>query len=316
MSRVSKILKPLLVFLWISGFYIFPVKSSSKLRRAVKIILNLIFVSLNIVSLAFLTLMNISSLSVKINQGESFLARLYSTTYTLSVLFLAVALPFTSSKHLRRLVSNYDRFPEDETLSHKQFRFMQVLLASGCVFAFLASVGVPVTIGAIGCVTCSVDDFHTTSEGFLTLATVLVRLAAFYSLLSIFASSLEFYALYLLLHFRANKFVKDVSSYDPIVLESSPDLLEKLRLRHESLCRLISVTSDVVGHFIAVVYAGGIPCFLFVIHGFVYRSLAWEEFVHMVAFFVELTITLCLVSVGGTLLNIKVGLFGLAFSGF
>ncbi|XP_070188673.1 uncharacterized protein [Littorina saxatilis] len=52
-------------------------------------------------------------------------------------------------------------------------------------------------------------------------------------------------------------------------------------------------------------YIGGIPSLLFVLHGFVYGNLVWEEFVTLLSFFVFVIVVLVLLTITGVKLNRK-----------
>jgi hypothetical protein len=66
---------------------------------------------------------------------------------------------------------------------------------------------------------------------------------------------------------EVNKAADDETSSGPI----SASVLENFRLHHGELCDLIGLGNGLVTHILGAFYGAGIPCVLFILHGFVYR---------------------------------------------
>ena len=258
MGKISKALKPLLLCLWVSGLYLFPVSSPSRFRFFFKGFLNIASVLVNITFLSGLVVHSIASLVSEIQAGFSSLSSLYITTMAIFTLYLALITPLTTSKSLRKLMRCLDAFQE-EHLPRDSICLLKPLVVLGSV----SCCGGALVISLYLFETCR--DVFVPQNGSVGIFSpnltgeVFHSWTVFHLLLSIFSASFEFYVVSFVLLFQVNRFIKETSSYNSKILEINPSLLEKLRLRHESLCRLIALSSERIGHFLAVVYAGGSP---------------------------------------------------------
>nr|KAG5704954.1 hypothetical protein BaRGS_022796 [Batillaria attramentaria] len=299
---MSEIFKPLTILLWCGGLYVVKFSSKNKIRTALTWSMNVFFVSLSVFSTACLCIFNVSSLLDKIHEGKHMIASLYTTVYAFSVLYFALSEP-TTTKQFRKLTRQLNEYVQRYD-PRRKFWLTPRLVCAVSVVTFVAAVAVPVYLGLSNVLDLHGESSPSTLRPLQTPFTVVA--AAFYSTLTFFFASVKYLVVWCVLQTHAHRLVKDMRVHGQGMLACSPGTLEEMRLRHEELCSIVSRAGNVVCHYLAVVYVGGITCFLFVLHGFVYRTLVMEEFLHMTTFFVELTFTLIFVNITAVILHAKV----------
>ncbi|KAK7477641.1 hypothetical protein BaRGS_00031119 [Batillaria attramentaria] len=104
---------------------------------------------------------------------------------------------------------------------------------------------------------------------------------------------------------EATDLVSGLREAGETTLTEKPEVLERFRLRHAHVCELIVKANACVRHIMAAIFGAGVPCILFVVHGFVYKQLSANEFQIMAMWFVGLVSRIVIIMLTGVALNLK-----------
>ena len=270
-ARISDALKPLIACLWISGLYLFPLKAKSKVKIATKAFCNVLFLGAMLYSGVYGFVYWCFFIWGGLFSNRPVIAFFYDLTYSLSILYASVLTCVLTPTHCRKLLAKlddyYERYDNRKNLPRLRVIIMLIFIVTNFVI-------IPFNVYSLIKMDFGSDAPHVME---FMEAIPLRCIVLYYFLMSLLYAIIAYCIICFLLLSSANCLMKDLKSHGSRELESSPALLEQIRLRHDKLCQIIAKANVVVGHILAAHYFGSILCTLFLIHGFVYGTLTLPQ---------------------------------------
>ncbi|KAK7477640.1 hypothetical protein BaRGS_00031118 [Batillaria attramentaria] len=300
-------LKPLLFISFVSGTYTLPVRiKSRKFLSTVRGLLNVLFASV----CCFTLLVNVTTEVVFLLQereGSTNIASYYRVCLKVGELYLAMVFPTMGSTSLRRFLSAFQSYRSD--FSREDVRYLFIMGVGIYSFLGLLIPQMPLIFTA-----ANGEDFPPDCHygqhvhfplSFLTCEPAFVSVTQHFSSGVFGTGFLIYLAVWRILMVEAKDIAECLRKQEKATLLENPERLEYFRLRHAEICDLIVKTNNCLRHIIAAYFGSGVPCILFVIHGFVYKQLSEEEFADMASFFSGLVVALTVMTLTGVALNLK-----------
>ncbi|KAK7477639.1 hypothetical protein BaRGS_00031117, partial [Batillaria attramentaria] len=309
MKRVplNTALNPLLFVSFLSGTYTLPVRCKSrKFLSTVRGLLNVLFASVCCFTL-FVNAISEVVFLLQEREGSTNIASYYRVCWIVGDLYLAFILTTMGSTSLRRFLSAFRSYKSE--FSREEVRYLFVLGIGIYSFFMLVFSQVALIENVIKGADLTPDCRHNRSFhshlSFVTCEPAFVSVTQHFSSGVFGTGFLIYLAVWRILMVEAKDIAECLRKQEKATLLENPERLEYFRLRHAEICDLIVKANNCLRHIIAAYFGSGVPCILFVIHGFVYKQLSEEEFADMAVLFVILVFYLTVMTLTGVALNLK-----------